>query len=82
MSVGGVWNPDVVNAKHLSAFAEGLGIRPNIVLEQAKELAERISISLPGVVSGFRDQFGDSPVLRRLPGIIRKLVRCVSSQLK
>ncbi len=82
MSVGGAWNPDVVNAKHLSALAEDLGIRPNIVLEQAQELAERIAISLPRVVSGFREQFGDSPLLRRLPGIIRKLVRRVSSQLK
>jgi serine/threonine-protein kinase HipA len=82
MSVGGAWNPDIINAKHLSVLAEDLGIRPNIVLEQAKELSERIAISLPRVVSGFREQFGDSPVLGRLPGIIRKLVRRVSSQLK
>lgn len=82
MRVGGAWNPDVVNAKHLSALAEDLGIRSSIVIEQAKELADRIAISLPLVVDGYRERFGDSPVLQRLPGIVRKLVRRVSSQLK
>lgn len=82
MSVGGARNPDVVNARHLSALAEDLGIRSNIVIEQAQALADRIATSLPLVVSGFREQFGDSPVLQRLPGIVRKQVRRVSSQLK
>jgi serine/threonine-protein kinase HipA len=82
MSIGGAWNPDVVNAKHLSVLAEDLGIRSNIVIEQAKELADRIAISLPLVVDGYREHYGDSPVLQRLPGIVRKQVRRVSSQLK
>jgi serine/threonine-protein kinase HipA len=82
MSVGGAWNPDVVNAKHLSALAEDLGIRSNIVIEQAEELADRIAISLPLVMDRYREQYGDSPVLQRLPGIVRKLVRRVSLQLK
>jgi len=82
MSVGGAWNPDVINAKHLTGLAEDLGIRSNIVIEQAKELADRIAISLPLVMDGYREQFGDSPVLERLPGIVRKVVRRVSSQLK
>lgn len=82
MSVGGVWNPDVVSAKHLSVLADDLGIRSNIVIEQAQEMADRIAISLPLVMDRYREQFGDSPVLQRLPGIVRKLVRRVSSQLK
>lgn len=82
MSVGGAWNPDVVYAKQLSALADDLGVRSNIVIEQVKELADRIATSLPLVVSGFRERFGDSPVLQRLPRIIRKQVRRVISQLK
>jgi serine/threonine-protein kinase HipA len=82
MSIGGAWNPDVVSAKHLSVLADDLGIRSNIVIEQAKELAGRIAISLPLVMDGYQEQFGDSPVLQRLPGIVRKLVRRVISQLK
>lgn len=82
MSAGGVWNPDVVSAKHLSALADDLGIRSNLVIEQAKELADRIMLSLPLVIDAFREQYDDSPVLQRLPAIIRKLVRRLSSQLK
>jgi serine/threonine-protein kinase HipA len=82
MNVGGAWNPDVVNAKHLRALAEDLGIRSSIVIEQAKEMADRIAISLPLVMDRYRERFGDSPVLQRLPGIVRKLVRRASSELK
>jgi serine/threonine-protein kinase HipA len=82
MNVGGAWNPDVVNAKHLRALAEDLGIRSSIVIEQAKEMADRIAISLPLVMDRYRERFGDSPVLKRLPGIVRKLVRRASSELK
>ncbi len=50
MSAGGVWNPDVVSAKQLSVLADDLGIRSNLVIEQAKELADRIMLSLPLVI--------------------------------
>jgi serine/threonine-protein kinase HipA len=82
MSLGGGWNPDLVGTKHLDRLADDLGIRSSIVMDQAKELAERIAVSLPLVVDDYRQQFGESPVLQRLPIVISKLLRRVSSQLK
>ncbi len=82
MSLGGAWDPDLVSAKHLSGLADDLGVRASIVMDQAKELADRIVLALPLVVEDYQLQFGESPVLERLPIVIRKLVRRVSSQLK
>jgi hypothetical protein len=59
-----------------------LGIRSNLVIEQARELSERVVASLPVVIERFKGQFGQSPVLERLPIVIRRLIRRVTSQLK
>jgi len=82
MSLGGVWDPDLVKLKHLDGLANDLGIRSNLLIEQAKELSERVVASLPVVIESFRHQFGESPMLGRLPIVIRKLTRRLMSQLR
>ncbi len=82
MSLGGVWDPDLVSLKHLDGLANDLGIRSNLLIEQAKELSERVVALLPVVIESFRHQFGESPILGRLPIVIRKLARRLMSQLR
>jgi serine/threonine-protein kinase HipA len=82
MSLGGVWDPDLVTMKHLDGLADDLGTRTNVVIEEASELSERVATSLPIVIESYRQQFGESPVLQRLPIITRKMVRRVRAQLK
>ena len=81
MTLGGAWDPDLVTTAHLNALAHNLEIRSDLVIEQAKELADRIVVSLPLVIESYRQQFGPSPVLERLPIIIRKLIRRAMSQV-
>ena len=82
MNFGGVWDPDLINLKHFDGLANDIGIRTSLVIEQAKELSERVVASLPIVIESYRQQFGESPLLERLPIVIRKLIRRVKSQLK
>lgn len=82
MSLGGVWDPELITVRHFEGLANDLGIRTNLVSEQVKELSERVVASLPIVIESYRQQYGESPVLERLPIVIRKLIRRVQSQLK
>jgi len=82
MNLGCVRDPDLVTLKHFDGLASDLGVRSNLVIEQVKELSERVVASLPIVIESYRQQFGESPVLERLPTVIRKLIRRVKSQIK
>ncbi|MFO0820453.1 MAG: HipA domain-containing protein [Pirellulales bacterium] len=82
MRIGGAWDPDLVGLKQLETFGTELAVRPKLVVEQTREFAELLTTALPSVVGRFRVEYGPSPVLERLPIVIRKLVRRVTSQLK
>ncbi len=82
MSIGGSWDPDLVGSKQIEGLAAELAIRPKLVVEQTQELLERILTLLPIVSENYSQQFGQSPVLERLPIVIRKLVRRLNLQLK
>lgn len=82
MNFGGAWNPDLVTAKHFGGLASDLGFQPKFVLEQAQQFSQRIDEALPISIEAYNNQFGQSPVLERLPMIIRKQIRRMGSQWK
>ena len=81
MSIGGVSNPDQVGKRQLQALAADLQMRPNAVIRAATSLVEQLPEAIAETTQSFADRFGDSPVIRRLPIIIRKQIRRLSSQL-
>lgn len=78
MNLGGAWDPDLVKKTQLEQLAAELGFRANTVLSQFALLLERIASQLPAAVEGFAQHFGDSPILKRVPIIIRKNLRRLS----
>jgi serine/threonine-protein kinase HipA len=82
MNLGGTWDPDLVTTKHLDGLAQDLGFRPNLVLDQANVLADQILAALPTVAERYRNEFGPTPVLERVPMVVHKLIRRVKRNLK
>jgi len=81
MNLGGESDPDLVGAQHFDALASELNIRPNVVIREVKRLTDELIEALPRTASLFVDRFGDSPVIERLPIIVRKQIRRVKTQL-
>ena len=74
MSIGGEFFPGAVTPKHLTTFADELGVKPSYVNELANETVDRMQNSLEETIEEFRGMYGDSPVLQRIPIIVRN--RC------
>jgi serine/threonine-protein kinase HipA len=82
MGYGGMFDPDLVGSEHLDTFARDIGIRPNLVARELDEMMDRVTSGLAKVATNFAERFGKSPVLERLPIVIRKQIRRVRSQRK
>jgi len=74
MSLGGEFMPGAVTPKHLDIFAQELEVNPSYVTELAKETVDRLQNSIEATMTEFKDLFGESPILQRVPAIVRK--RC------
>ncbi|MCU0709005.1 MAG: type II toxin-antitoxin system HipA family toxin [Pirellula sp.] len=75
MEMGGTADPDLVGARHLEAFAAEVKLRPKLVLGVADALLEQIANALDPVSASFVEQYGDSPIVERVPMVIRKQIR-------
>jgi serine/threonine-protein kinase HipA len=82
MNMGGISDPDMVGTQQLHTLAAELNIRPNSVAREANTLIDKTLAAMPETVAIFTDRFGDSPVLERLPIIIRKQIRRVKTNMK
>lgn len=82
MSIGRISDPDLVGTQQLHALAADLKIRPNVVVSEAFTLMDRISEALRDTTAVFANRFGDSPVIERIPIIVRKQIRRLKAQLK
>lgn len=82
MSLGGVSDPDQIGTKQLHAFAEDLGVRPNVIAKAAAALSDTLHTVIRDTVAQFADTFGSSPVLERIPIIVRKQIRRMRSLLR
>ncbi len=82
MPLGGASDPDLVGTQHLQSLAAELSVRPSVVINALNGLIEQIPDAISTAVTHFAEQFGDSPVLERLPIIMRKQIRRVKSQLR
>jgi serine/threonine-protein kinase HipA len=81
MEMGGTSDPDLVGTKHLQALATDLQLRPNRVLLAATTLLEKISEALDSTAASFVACFGESPIVERLPIVIRRQIRRARTQM-
>ena len=81
MNVGGMSDPDLIRSDHLRSLAADLQIHSRVVLRSVSEMIERITNSLPSVTDQFVEMYGQSPVIERLPLVIRKQIRRIAQQL-
>ncbi len=72
MTYGGKDDPDVIQQNQINQFAEQLGVTTKLVIDTMVELRNKIETQLPKLVAEFESQFGEIPILERLPKIIRK----------
>ncbi len=82
MSLGGVTDPDQIGTRQLHTLAEDLGVRATAVTEAATTLSVQLQQALPEVVARFTEAFGKSPVLERIPIIVRKQIRRLKTNLR
>ncbi len=82
MSLGGVSDPDQIGVKQLHAMADDLGVRATVVLKAAASLSEQLHQTMPDVVTRFADTWGTSPILERIPIIVRKQIRRLKTMLR
>ena len=82
MSLGGVSDPDQIGAKQLHAMADDLGVRATVVLKATASLSELLHQTMPDVVTRFADTWGTSPILERIPIIVRKQIRRLKTLLR
>lgn len=75
MNLGGVTNPDQIGKKQFHALADDFGVRAPMVLNAITSLSEQLTLVIPEVIERFADTWGSSPVLERIPIIIRKQIR-------
>ena len=83
MSIGGEFLPGAVISKHLDVFAQELEVNLSYVNELANETVDKLQNSLDETVVEFKDMFGDSPILQRIPIIVRRRCkRALNTSLK
>ena len=82
MSLGGVTDPDQIGTKQLHAMADDLGVRAPVVIKAAASLSEQLTQVMPETVNRFADTYGTSPVLERIPIIVRKQIRRLKKLLE
>lgn len=75
MSIGGSTDPEQIRLSHLQTLATDLRINAKAVIGTATRLCDQISDALTETAQKFESQFGPSPVLERIPLIIRKQIR-------
>jgi serine/threonine-protein kinase HipA len=75
MNLGGAWDPDLVTTRHLDALASDLSFRGRVVCVAADTLVDKLSAAIPKTIESYEERFGNTPVLQRLPIIVRKLIR-------
>jgi len=80
MEMGGTSDPELVGSRHLEALVSDLKLRPKLVLGVADTLLEQIAGALDGVSASFLKLYGDSPILERIPMVIRRQLRRARSQ--
>jgi len=82
MSIGGSTDPGQIRLSHLQTLATDLRINAKTVIDTANRLCDQISDALTETAQKFEFQFGPSPVLERIPLIIRKQIRRLRPALK
>ncbi|MFM8327214.1 MAG: type II toxin-antitoxin system HipA family toxin, partial [Pirellulaceae bacterium] len=80
MQIGGTADPDLIGSQHLEVLAADLKVRSKLVLDVAETLMEKIDGSLDGVSATYLELYGDSPILERIPLVVRRQLRRARSQ--
>lgn len=82
MSLGGESDPGQIGLSHLQKLATDLRINAKTLVSTATRLCDQISDAINETAQSFESRFGLSPVLERIPLIIRKQIRRLKQGLK
>jgi serine/threonine-protein kinase HipA len=82
LSVGGVFNPNLITLKGWTKFAEDCNIRLPYLLSTVREIAEGLLGQTLSVKQEFAETHGPNPALQRIEYIIMKQCKKVITELK
>ena len=82
MRFGGTADRGKVTLRQLEAFAAAVKVNAATVFVTAERLCDQLTAVISDSVREFRERFGGSPVLERIPPIIRKQIRWLRQQLQ
>ena len=74
MSIGGESSPGAIGPKHVDLFSREIDVSSKFVKEIVVETANRLMDASEATSKQFQELYGDSPILQRVPSIVRK--RC------
>lgn len=75
MALGGATDPGQIGPAHLDRLAADLGVGVRLVRREVEDMSRRLETALPAVVEDCAAEWGDTPVLQRIPRIVRTLIR-------
>ncbi len=75
MAIGGETDPGRIARRHLHGLGDDLGVRPALVEQTWRDVAERSTDVLRRCKKTFVDTWGTSPVISRVEALITKQVR-------
>ena len=81
MAMGGQTDPSMVNATHVTDFAADLQVNPTLVRRTLDDILDRLPAAIDRSINRFNKAWGDSPVLERLPKLIRQQARRTRTML-
>jgi serine/threonine-protein kinase HipA len=67
MSIGGEADPGLVGGDHVTRFAADLQVNPSLIFETLDNMLKAIPQALETATEEFNAEWGDSPILERLP---------------
>ena len=79
MGIGGTFNPVFIGKPQLAALAVDFGVQRRLVLDVFDQLLDAIPGSLDAIVAEWSSRYGSSPIVARLPVIIRRNVRRIKT---
>lgn len=77
MGIGGRQNPDEIGRNEWQKLGQELSIGEKVLLRLVADVADGVLALLPGWSREFRENYGDQPVLQRLPSAIERRARRV-----
>ena len=72
MRIGGENRPDWIQPRHWERFSAEINIKPRLILQTLREMAQRILPQADALAKVFNDEFGQSSIMGKILDGIKK----------